>query len=284
MNATLSETVAQRETVALNETVDFVALIPARLASSRLPEKALADIGGQPMVLRVAQQARRSGAREVVIATDDRRIADAARAQGQTVVMTRPEHNSGTERLGEAVDLLGLPDDALVVNVQGDEPLIDPALIHTVATLLHTRPDLQMSTACHPITTMTDLFNPNQVKVVLDRLGNALYFSRAPIPYARDAFASNHADRIPCANSPLPAGLPVYRHIGLYAYRAGFLRQYRSLEPCALESFEALEQLRVLWHGHRIGVALVHSAPEPGVDTPADLARVRERWQTLFPD
>lgn len=254
----------------------FVVLVPARLASSRLPEKPLADIGGRPMVVRVVERALRSAAASVHVATDDARIFAAVTGHGHAALMTRADHESGSERLAEAVDLLALPDDAVVINVQGDEPLIDPALIDQVAAMLQSRPDLPMTTACHPIASAAELFNPNAVKVVLDRTGRALYFSRAPIPYARDAFADFDPRR-----DALPADLPVYRHIGIYGYRAGFLRRYRELEACALERGEALEQLRVLWHGHPIGVAVVETAPEAGVDTPADLERVRARWTSL---
>ncbi|MFC4161066.1 3-deoxy-manno-octulosonate cytidylyltransferase [Chitinimonas lacunae] len=255
---------------------DFVVLVPARLASSRLPEKPLADIGGRPMVVRVVERASLSGARQVHVATDDRRIFDTVSEHGHRALMTRADHESGSERLAEAVDLLGLDDDTVVINVQGDEPLIEPALIDQVAAMLLGQPDLPMTTACHPIREAAELFNPNAVKVVLDRIGRALYFSRAPIPYARDAFAAFDPQR-----DALPPDLPVYRHIGIYGYRAGFLRRYRTLESCALERGEALEQLRVLWHGHPIGVAVVDSAPEAGVDTPADLERVRARWASL---
>ncbi|WP_269532719.1 3-deoxy-manno-octulosonate cytidylyltransferase [Chitinimonas sp. BJYL2] len=253
--------------------MSFVAIVPARLASSRLPEKPLADIGGKPMVVRVVERALQSGARAVHVATDDQRIFDVVKAHGHSVLMTRPEHTSGTERLAEAADLLGLTDDVAVVNVQGDEPLIDPALIDAVAAMLQRDNTLPMSTACHAITSAADMFNPNVVKVVLDHAGRALYFSRASIPYARDAFQQSR--------EALPADLPVHRHVGIYGYRAGFLRQYRTLAPCALEQFEALEQLRVLWHGFAIGVTQIAHAPEAGVDTPEDLERVRQRWQAL---
>ncbi|MGQ5522305.1 3-deoxy-manno-octulosonate cytidylyltransferase [Chitinimonas sp. PSY-7] len=253
--------------------MSFVALIPARLASSRLPEKPLADIGGKPMIVRVAERALQSGASAVHVATDDHRIFDAVREHGLNVLMTRTDHSSGTERLAEAADLLALPDETAVVNVQGDEPLIDPTLIDAVANMLRGDDTLPMTTACHAIGSAEDMFNPNVVKVALDRNDRALYFSRAPIPYARDAFMQTR--------EVLPADLPVFRHIGIYGYRAGFLRQYRNLAPCALEQFEALEQLRVLWHGHTIGVAVMDHAPEAGVDTPADLERVRQRWAAL---
>ncbi|HEY9104594.1 3-deoxy-manno-octulosonate cytidylyltransferase [Chitinimonas sp.] len=250
--------------------MSFIALIPARLASSRFPEKPLADIGGKPMVIRTIEQALKSGAHSAHVATDDARIHDVVLAHGYSSLMTRSDHASGTERLAEAVNLLGLPDDAAVVNVQGDEPLIEPALIDAVAQMLQRDEKLPMTTACHAIASAADMFNPNVVKVVLDHAGRALYFSRAPIPYARDAF--NQTREV------LPTDLPVYRHIGIYGYRAGFLRQYSTLTPTALEQFEALEQLRVLWHGYPIGVAVMGHGPEAGVDTPADLERVRQRW------
>lgn len=254
--------------------MSFVVLIPARLASSRLPEKPLADLAGKPMVVRVAERAAQSGARRVAVATDDTRIAAAVTAHGFEAILTRADHASGTDRLAEAADHLQLGDDEIVVNVQGDEPLIDPALIGCVADMLRCDNSLPMATACHPLNgDRGELFNPNIVKVVIDRTGRALYFSRAPIPYARDAFAQPGNDR--------PADLPVFRHIGLYAYRAGFLRRYRDLQPCALEQFEALEQLRVLWHGYSIGVTVVDHAPEGGVDTPEDLARIRACFAAL---
>lgn len=249
-------------------TQGFTVLIPARLASSRLPDKPLADIGGVPMVVRVAQQAQRSGASRCVVAGDDARILAACEAHGIPSLLTRVDHASGSDRLAEACGLLGLPDAAVVVNVQGDEPLIDPGLIDAVAAELMRRPDCVMSTAAHAIGEMADFMNPNVVKVVLDRQQTALYFSRAPIAWWRDGMAAGS----PRDTLPSPAPL---RHIGIYGYRAGFLRQFPILEPAPLETTEALEQLRVLWHGRRIAVHLSPSAPGPGVDTPADLARVR---------
>jgi 3-deoxy-manno-octulosonate cytidylyltransferase (CMP-KDO synthetase) len=247
--------------------VSFTVLIPARYASSRLPAKALADIGGRPMVVRVAERARSSGARRVVVATDDARILDAVVAHGFDAIMTSAAHATGTDRLAEAAALLGLPDDEIVVNVQGDEPLLDPALIERVARLLADRRDAAMATACHAIDDAQEAFNPNVVKVVLDARNYALYFSRATIPWARDAFARD-------ARS-IPEGLPLHRHYGLYAYRVSFLRIFPSLAPAPIERFEALEQLRALWHGHRIVVEIAAGAPAPGVDTDDDLARVR---------
>ncbi len=242
----------------------FTVLIPARLASTRLPDKPLADIAGKPMVVHVAARAAQSGAMQVVVACDDARIADACAAHGVRAVLTRKDHLSGSDRLAEACMLLGLAGDDMVVNVQGDEPLIDPELVRRVALLLDERADCVMSTAAHPLTEVSDYLNPNVVKVVLDAAGRALYFSRAPIPWRRDGAA---ADTLP---SPAPL-----RHLGLYAYRAGFLRQFPALPPAPLEQTEALEQLRVLWHGHRIAVHVAPHGPGPGVDTPEDLARVR---------
>lgn len=244
----------------------FLVVIPARLSSSRLPEKPLADIGGKPMVVRVAERAALSAASRVIVATDHPRIVEACQAHGVEVVLTRADHPSGTDRLAEVASLLALPDDAVVVNVQGDEPLIDPALIDALAALMQDG-KLAMATLAHDIHLAEDMFNPNVVKVVVNKQGRALYFSRAPIPFARDAFA---ADR-----NTLPAGLPVYRHIGMYAYRASLLHTYSQLAPAPLEQFEALEQLRMLWHGFDIAVECVAEAPPAGVDTPEDLARVR---------
>jgi 3-deoxy-manno-octulosonate cytidylyltransferase (CMP-KDO synthetase) len=255
----------------------FTVLIPARYASTRLPGKPLADIAGKPMVVRVAENARKSGAARVVVATDDGRIADAARAHGVDACLTRSDHPTGTDRLAEAAIALGLDDDAIVVNVQGDEPLLAPALVARMAELLASRPDAAIATACHPIHDAAEAFNPNVVKVVLDRAGFALYFSRATIPWARDAFGTLPAGAVP---DRLPDGLPIYRHYGLYAYRAGFLRRFPTLAPAPIERFEALEQLRALWHGERIVVEVTAGTPAPGVDTPEDLERVRVLYRT----
>ncbi|WP_374220773.1 3-deoxy-manno-octulosonate cytidylyltransferase [Deefgea sp. CFH1-16] len=251
--------------------MSFVAIIPARLNSTRLPNKPLADIGGKPMVVRVVEQALRSNASMVVVAADAMPIQDAVTLAGYASLLTRADHASGTDRLAEAVDRLELPDDAIVVNVQGDEPLIDPELINAVAAALSANPSWAMATASHPITDAEEFFNPNAVKVVCDAQQKALFFSRAPMPWHRDAFAADNED----ADWVLPANLGAQRHIGLYAYRAGFLRQYRDLAVSPLEQVEALEQLRVLWHGFAIGVHIASSAPAAGVDTPEDLARVR---------
>ena len=250
----------------------FTVLVPARYASTRLPGKPLADIAGKPMVVRVAENARASGAARVVIATDDARIAEAARAHGVDACLTRADHPTGTDRLAEAAVALQLADDAIVVNVQGDEPLLAPALVARMAALLAARPDAAIATACHPIRDVAEAFNPNVVKVALDAAGNALYFSRATIPWARDAFAAARPGTPP---DRLPEGLPIYRHYGLYAYRAGFLRRFPALAPAPIERFEALEQLRALWHGERIVVEITEGTPAPGVDTADDLERVR---------
>jgi 3-deoxy-manno-octulosonate cytidylyltransferase (CMP-KDO synthetase) len=245
----------------------FTAIIPARHASTRLPGKPLLDIAGKPMVVRVADCARASGATRVVIATDDARIADAARAHRVEAVMTRSDHPTGTDRLAEAAQLLGLAPEAIVVNVQGDEPLLPADVIRGVAKALDDAPDAAIATACHPLSDAAEFFSPHVVKVVCDCRGSALYFSRAPIPFARDAFQRTR--------DALPAGFPAYRHIGLYAYRAGFLMRYPSLPATDLERFEALEQLRALAHGFRIVVNVLPGPLPPGVDTEEDLAKVR---------
>jgi 3-deoxy-manno-octulosonate cytidylyltransferase (CMP-KDO synthetase) len=241
-------------------------VIPARLASTRLPRKPLADIGGLPMVVRVARQAARSGASRVVVAADDAEIVEACAAHGVEALLTSPHHVSGSDRLAEAAALLGLADDAIVVNVQGDEPLIDPALIDACASLLAERTDCVMSTAAHAIDSLDEFVDPNVVKVVCDRSGQALYFSRAPIPWWRDGAVDGQAR----PGDPAPL-----RHIGLYAYRAGYLRVFTTREATALERCESLEQLRALSHGDRIAVHVTHRRPGPGIDTPADLERVR---------
>ncbi len=246
--------------------MNFTVLVPARLASTRLPHKPLADIAGAPMIVRVAQRAARSAARAVVVAADHADIVAACAAHGVRAVLTRSDHATGSDRLAEACTLLGLDGDDAVVNVQGDEPLIDPALIDACASLLETRPDCVVSTAAHAIDSQREFDSPNVVKVVLDAAGRALYFSRAPIPWWRDGRAAGAGS----VQSPAPL-----RHIGLYGYRAGFLRRFPALEPAPLERLESLEQLRVLWHGERIAVHVAAHAPGPGVDTPEDLERVR---------
>ncbi|MFO1199576.1 MAG: 3-deoxy-manno-octulosonate cytidylyltransferase [Burkholderiaceae bacterium] len=253
---------------------EFVALIPARLASTRLPDKPLADIGGVPMIVRVARRAAESGARRVVVATDAGSIAHAARAHGVEALMTRADHPSGTDRLTEAADALGLPDACIVVNVQGDEPLIPPALVADVARALEASPECAIATAAHPVETVDEYLNPNFVKVVTDARGRAAYFSRAPIPFDRDAMKGFPAT-LPGALSPELAANPPLRHIGLYAYRVSFLRAFPGLARSPLEAIESLEQLRALWHGFQIAVMRVEHAPPGGVDTPEDLARVR---------
>lgn len=244
----------------------FTVLIPARMASSRLPNKPLADIAGLPMVVRVAQRAQQSAATRVVVAADDARIVAACQAHHIDAVLTRTDHPSGSDRLAEACDLLKLQDTDVVVNVQGDEPLIDPAAINAAAELLMQRSDCSMSTLAHAIDNVADFANPNVVKVVLDARDTALYFSRAPIAWWRDGFAHG------VSTLPQPAPL---RHIGLYGYRVGFLREFPKLAQAPIEITESLEQLRAMWHGHRIAVHVSEHAPGPGVDTPEDLERVR---------
>jgi 3-deoxy-manno-octulosonate cytidylyltransferase (CMP-KDO synthetase) len=235
--------------------VKFHVLIPARFASTRFPGKPLADLAGRPMVVRVCEQAAKSGAAAVHVATDDERIAAAVRGHGHSALMTRADHASGTDRLAEAAAQLRLKDEDVVVNVQGDEPLIAPALINQVAAALGEGAD--MSTACHAIHDEASLGNPNVVKVVLDAKGYAMYFSRSQIPYPREG------------------GGAWYRHAGIYGYRVGFLKNFSKLESSPLEKTEALEQLRALWHGFRIAVAVSEEDIPPGVDTPQDLEAVR---------
>ena len=246
--------------------MNFTVLIPARMSSTRLPEKPLADLGGKPMVVRVAERVAGIGARQVVVAADDARILAACEAHGVKALMTRADHPSGSDRLAEACVALGLDGDDIVVNVQGDEPLIDPALVRNCADLLARRPECAVATAAHAIEDEADFRNPNVVKVVCDAQGRALYFSRAPIPWWRDGSQAGQA-----ALPPVPA----WRHIGLYAYRAATLRRFPTLSPAPLEQTESLEQLRILWHGDRIAVFEAAQAPAAGVDTPEDLARVR---------
>ena len=248
-------------------TPDFVVVIPARYASSRLPGKPLQLIAGQPMIRHVWQQACKSSAKRVVVATDDPRIVEACQQFGAEVLLTRAEHNSGTDRLAEVAAQLGLSDEAIVVNVQGDEPLIPPVLIDQVAANLAANPQAGIATLAEPIEDVQALFNPNVVKVVSDKSGLALTFSRAPIAWARDAFA--------VSRERLPAASPYRRHIGIYAYRAGFLHDFVAWGPCWLEDTECLEQLRALWNGVRIHVADALQSPPAGVDTAEDLARVR---------
>jgi 3-deoxy-manno-octulosonate cytidylyltransferase (CMP-KDO synthetase) len=248
----------------------FTVIVPARLASTRLPQKPLADIHGLPMVVRVAQRAALSHALQVVVAADSLEIVQACQAHGVRAMLTQMDHPSGSDRLAQASALLGLEPTDVVVNVQGDEPLINPELINQVAELLVQRPTASMSTAAHEIHELAEFTNPNVVKVVIDQAQLALYFSRAPIPWWRDGFANG------IQTLPQPAPL---RHIGIYAYRVGFLQSFPNLPPAPIETGEALEQLRALWHGHKIAVHITHEAPGPGVDTPEDLERVRALYK-----
>jgi 3-deoxy-manno-octulosonate cytidylyltransferase (CMP-KDO synthetase) len=247
----------------------YTVLIPARLASSRLPNKPLADIGGVPMVVRVAQRVRSGIASDIriVVAADHTSICQACNDHGVEVVLTRDDHASGSDRLAQACDLLNLAHDDIVVNVQGDEPLIDPSLVQSVADLLISHAGAEMGTAAYPITDVAEFTNPNVVKVVLDKAHMALYFSRAPIAWWRDGFANGI--------TALPTMAPL-RHIGIYSYRVGFLRLFPTLAQAPIETTESLEQLRAMWHGYRVAVHITDYAPGPGVDTPADLERVRQ--------
>ena len=247
-------------------TPSFTVLVPARLASTRLPNKPLADIAGLPMVVRVAQRAALSKAAQVVVAADSPEIVLACEKHGVRALLTQIDHPSGSDRLAEASALLRLKDDDMVVNVQGYEPLIDPALIDQVASLLSQRPAASMSTAAHALTQVAEFTNPNVVKVVIDQMQLALYFSRAPIPWWRDGNTQG------IQQLPSPAPL---RHIGIYGYRVGFLKTFPTLPPAPIETCEALEQLRAMWFGHKIAVHVTNQVPGPGVDTPEDLARVR---------
>ncbi|MBN9422453.1 MAG: 3-deoxy-manno-octulosonate cytidylyltransferase [Candidatus Accumulibacter sp. 66-26] len=251
--------------------VPFKVVVPARYASTRLPAKPLLDLGGKPMVVRVAERAALSGAEEVWVATDHADVKAAAEEHGLQVLLTRADHPTGTDRLAEVVAQRGWSADAIVVNVQGDEPLIEPALIAQTARQLAAS-GADIATVAHPLGEAADFFNPNVVKVVCTAAGDALYFSRAPIPYARDHFSREGG------GETLPADFPAYRHVGLYAYRARFLSAYARLAPSPLESFEALEQLRALWHGYRISVAISDHLPLPGVDTPDDAERMRRHF------
>ena len=250
--------------------MSFHVVIPARYGSSRLPGKPLADIAGKPMVVRVVEAALRSRAGEVCVATDDERIQAAVTAHGYQAVMTRADHVSGTDRIAEVAERLGWSEQEIVVNVQGDEPLIEPVLIDQLATALADDASAVMATAAHDLLKAEDFFNPNVVKVVCNAARHALYFSRAPVPWARDAFAID--------KTGLPKTLGAQRHIGIYAYRTGFLRRFGQLSPSPLEQIEALEQLRVLWHGYAIQVINSDRIPEPGVDTDEDLQRIRLKF------
>lgn len=248
----------------------FYAIIPSRMKSTRLPEKPLKDIGGKPMVVRVAERALQSGAKDVMVATDHPDILAACEAHGVKAVLTSPDHPTGTDRLAETVEKMGLPLGAIVVNVQGDEPLIPPEVISQVAQLLEDHPECDMATAAHPIDSIEEFMSPNVVKVALDNNNNAITFSRAPIPWPRDAFRENP--------DALPEGLHPLRHIGLYAYRVKFLKQYPKWEQAPIERWESLEQLRALWYGVKIAVTILPGALPAGVDTPEDLERVREAF------
>ena len=256
----------------------FTVLIPSRMASSRLPNKPLADIGGLPMVVRVTQRAQQSAAKRVVVAADDARILDACKQHGVQAVLTSPNHPSGSDRLAEACNLLHLAGDDIVVNVQGDEPLIAPALIDAVAQLLTDRPEASMGTVAHPVADLESLLNPNVVKVVLDAKGLAAYFSRAPIPWGRDhvnaAWWKN-------PNATATPGFAPLHHMGLYSYRASFLQTFPTLPQAPTEQIESLEQLRALWHGYRIAVHVTPDHPGAGVDTPEDLIRVRQIFASI---
>ena len=246
----------------------FHTIIPARYGSSRLPGKPLLDIGGKPMIQHVYQRAIEAGSTEVIVATDDQRIVDAVASFGGRAMMTSPDHPSGADRLAEVATRLGLADDAIVVNLQGDEPMMDPALVRQAAQGLIAHPEAGMTTFATPIRQRADIFNPNIVKVVIDKAGRALYFSRAPIPWVRSDFDDEEARDMP--DSIIP-----YRHLGMYAYRVGALKAITAEQPCAIECAESLEQLRALWHGVRIYVGIVEHAPAHGVDTREDLERVR---------
>ncbi|WP_324020096.1 3-deoxy-manno-octulosonate cytidylyltransferase [Pantoea sp. JZ29] len=244
--------------------MSFIAIIPARYASTRLPGKPLVDIHGKPMVVHVMERARESGASRVIVATDHPEVTRAVEAAGGEVCMTRADHHSGTERLAEVIEKYQFADDQIIVNVQGDEPMIPADIVHQVATNL-AQADAGMATLAVPITDAEEAFNPNAVKVVMDARGYALYFSRATIPWDRERYAQSREQ----------IGDTLLRHIGIYAYRAGFIRRYISWEPCPLEQIELLEQLRVLWYGEKIHVAVAKTIPGVGVDTPEDLTRVR---------
>ncbi len=277
----------------MSDTSAFVVMIPARLGSTRLPNKPLLDLAGQPMIVRVAQRAQASGIATVIVATDSSDILAACAQAHIRAIATQPNHLSGTDRLAEAVDILQLPDSSIVINLQGDEPLIEPTLLLQVAIHLQQHADCVMATAAHPIDHPDELFNSNIVKVVCDNQGRALYFSRAAIPWLRGHYEQysvpitehkkSHLDENLSA-APLnkidtpyaPPPTQALRHIGIYAYRAAFLRRFPNLNPAPLELAESLEQLRVLWHGERIAVLRISHAPPAGVDTPEDLERVRK--------
>lgn len=252
----------------------FSVIIPARYESTRFPGKPLRNIAGSPMIQHVYQRAIESGAETVVIATDDERIAETARKFGAQVCMTSSQHTTGTDRIAEAIDQLHLEDSHIVVNLQGDEPLMPPTLIHQVAEDLSINESASVSTLGVPINTARELFTPDIVKVVMDSQGYALYFSRAPIPWDRDAFARS--------KEHMPGHAIHYRHLGLYAYRCGFLRQYVNWPTVPVEMSEALEQLRILWNGQKIHVTLAEQMPAPSVDTEEDLLQVEAIFHEIY--
>lgn len=245
----------------------FYCIIPSRMKSTRLPQKALKDIAGRPMVVRVAERAAQAGALDVIVATDHEDIVKACEAHGVKALMTSPNHPTGTDRLAETVEKLGLQDNDIVVNVQGDEPLIPIQVMREVAELLAAHPECEMATAAHPIDNVEEFLSPNVVKVVRDNNGNAITFSRAPIPWPRDHFQKDRTS--------LPDGFVALRHIGLYAYRVKFLRRYPTWKQAPVEKWESLEQLRALYFGVKIAVTILDSALPPGVDTEEDLELVR---------
>ncbi len=259
---------------AVNPAPPFIVVIPARLASTRLPRKPLADIGGAPMIVRVAQQAQKSQAARVIVATDSDEVLDICKQYQIETLKTRATHLTGTDRLSEVVDILQLPDDAMLVNVQGDEPFIPPELINLVAKALQDSPSAAIATVGVALSHEADIQNPNIVKIVHNRLGEALYFSRAAIPFLRDPGS---------AVNPMQRLVPCLRHIGLYAYQSHFLRAFTSLSPVPIELAESLEQLRALWYGYKIQIVTSHEAPPAGVDTPEDLYRAQQKWDELHP-
>lgn len=260
-----------------SEKVNFIVVIPSRYGSTRFPGKPLANIEGKPMVVRVAERAKAAGASNIYIATDDERIQNEVSKNGFNSIMTKRNHETGTDRLAEVADLLNLDNDVIVVNVQGDEPLIDPSLIQAVAKLLASHDDCSISTAAYKIRDASSIWNPSIVKVVTDKNGRALYFSRAPIPWNRSHF-KNEID-LPISDRTLPENMHILHHIGIYGYRAGFLRQYPKLSQSHLERLESLEQLRALWHGYKIAVYETEQSPAPGVDQPEDLQTILKLWK-----
>ena len=251
--------------------MSYTIIIPARMHSTRLPGKPLADIAGKPMVVRVAERARLTSASRIIVATDHPDIVNACEEHGVDAVLTRSDHPTGTDRISEVCRKLGLDDGELVVNIQGDEPLIPPAVVDQVASLLAQKPGCAIATAAHPIASLEDFLNPNVVKVELNAMGQAMTFSRAPLPWPRDAFKA--------AEKHLPEGFSALHHIGLYAYRVRFLKEFPELPPAPIETMESLEQLRALWNGEQIAVLVLDEALPPGVDTEEDLERVRKVYK-----